>query len=556
MEKLKKQFICTFPIIIISLFFVLYFPKNDDDKINSTINDTIKKINNDIIYNEKLISISFDNINTVNLVYQCEDKVNLQNLKNSGLYKNKSLKCVSDKKHCLSIRNCVNEQFFRNIANNRIDVDSFQTFTDVDDTNNKLFQQIQILKNEDIFFDIKSSLKLSNLHQVFFVFILSLILLCTGKKIVFNPKLLPLYTLFLFSIVTAFFSQEQQLSLKRIIITFLPMLIISNFYSNYENIDKLVKKFIDFFLIFTFLLCFYSIIVFIFDKSVSFIYEFNGISFIDNKYIPLGQFYSVRPISISLFNFKHDFFIPRPSSLFTNTIGFSHIILVACLFSIYKFFYSKKQIFIYLTIFFVLMLFWSMTRTTIIIFLIVFPLFLYNFISYKKLISFLLIVFSISTILIFFLNFDKLTTDYPRVILYQFLISKYKDYFFTGYGFGVSNEVFFKNYISLIIEKYSSLDIILDEEFKNISIPSVTLTILMELGFFGFILLLAYITLPIYLNKINNKQVNIIIIVSLGLFLTQIFDISLFRFHPTSFLFAFFIGALCNNNFKHEKHLF
>ena len=88
------------------------------------------------------------------------------------------------------------------------------------------------------------------------------------------------------------------------------------------------------------------------------------------------------------------------------------------------------------------------------------------------------------------------------------------------------------------------------EEFKNLSIPSVPLTIFVELGVFGLILYILIFFIPTYQFKKNNS-VLIFVLILLVIFFIQLFDVSLFRFHPLSFFIAFILGVINNLNFKY-----
>ena len=120
--------------------------------------------------------------------------------------------------------------------------------------------------------------------------------------------------------------------------------------------------------------------------------------------------------------------------------------------------------------------------------------------------------------------------------------SSAEDYFFKGVGFGQGSE-------SFIMKKYSSLPSFYENQ--DLAIPSVPLTILVETGFLG---LFFYILLiPLVIKNNNNfykKSVMSIFMILIIIQLTQYFDISLFRFHPLTFIFAIYLGVGCNKNLK------
>ena len=116
-----------------------------------------------------------------------------------------------------------------------------------------------------------------------------------------------------------------------------------------------------------------------------------------------------------------------------------------------------------------------------------------------------------------------------------------KQFLISGVGFGT-------NYENFLLKKLDSLE--LHSHLKTVVIPSVPITILTETGLIGFV---AYISiLPILIQKINfthSKQKSILFLL-IVIYTTQYFDISLFRFHPLTFLFAFYLGIILNKNLK------
>ena len=142
-----------------------------------------------------------------------------------------------------------------------------------------------------------------------------------------------------------------------------------------------------------------------------------------------------------------------------------------------------------------------------------------------------------------------------RFKIYEFSLSHISTYLFSGVGFGLSSENFIMKILDGSTKLYSDIpknDDIYDLLYtKNLAIASVPITVLVETGIFG---LLIYITLlPILIKKNRNfhlKNVkNTYLILTIILF-TQYLDISLFRFHPLTFIFAMYLGISCNKNLK------
>ena len=187
------------------------------------------------------------------------------------------------------------------------------------------------------------------MQVILLLFFSSLLILFSNFKI--NYRLMPLFFFTIFCLISALFSEQSILSFKRSIMILLPTLIIVNYYSTYDNIHELTRKFIIFFISFSSLVCIFSLIIFLLDNNISLSTKnFNGLSFVKFGYFELGQFYSSR----TLYN---DFLILRPSSLFSNTIGFSHIVLISYFLSLYKFVDDKNIIYLFLVCFFFVLYF-------------------------------------------------------------------------------------------------------------------------------------------------------------------------------------------------------
>ena len=137
-----------------------------------------------------------------------------------------------------------------------------------------------------------------------------------------------------------FFSENVFLSLKRFVIVFIPFVIIFQTYLNVENVDNIKNKFEALFIYLVLFLIFYALLIFtldFFQKVYFLMILFNtssGINVsvnISESLFGLGQKYFERA---DIFKF-----FLRPSSLLSNTIGFSHLILIAIILN-----YSSKNL--------------------------------------------------------------------------------------------------------------------------------------------------------------------------------------------------------------------
>ena len=143
---------------------------------------------------------------------------------------------------------------------------------------------------------------------------------------------------------------------------------------------------------------------------------------------------------------------------------------------------------------------------------------------------------------LFFLNTINFGNFTDRFEIYKVTLLSFEDYFFKGVGFGQGSENF-------IMKKYSNLPSFYGNQ--DLAIPSVPLSIFVETGFLG--LFLYILLIPLAIKNNNNfykKSVMSTFMILIIIQLTQFFDISLFRFHPLTFIFAIYLGIGCNKNLK------
>lgn len=551
MNNFKLNYSAIFPILIMSLFFVVYIP-----------------IKNNII-NDFKVTADPSNHSSLDITISINDSKKILNTNYLLIYNKKG--DLDGGERDKSIKDIDSWVLFAQGKDNiyggkKITAPGFEIFIDGTPNHRDGFFLETINYNESSNDKNSGKIEFSNLMKVALVFILSLILFLFSEKKI-NYKILPLMIFIFICFVSAFVSSESMLSFKRSLMIFVPTMLIVYHYSNYYDVDKLVKQFTKFFLVFTFLLCLYSFIVFYFDESINLTTKnFNNPSFISNKFIQIGQFYSSR-------NFYEHFFMLRPSSLLPNTIGFSHVLLISFILSINNFQNTKKSIYIFLIFIFGLFLFWTMSRITILCVLAVIPLFVFNKKINIKLYSITIIIITIIYIpaLVFVKNEFSINVV-PRIKLYDSIIQEWRDFWLYGFGgFAVIKETFLDIHMNQIIKNYfeplnnfkiidpgnkllyhPSIQSEIDE-FKNLSVSSVPLTLIVEIGIIGFISFITIFLIPIFQIENLNKNNGIILIVFFGIYLTQLFDISLFRFHPITFLTAFLIGLLCNSNFRNEE---
>ena len=428
-------------------------------------------------------------------------------------------------------------------------------------------------------YDYKA-LKISNIIQVFIMLIPMIYFVCFGKVLILKKVLIPFYTLIIFSIFSSFDSNDFFLSFKRLAITFIPMFCIIQYFSNHKEPSKIFNFFCNYFIIFVLFLCLYALTVHTFDSVgtmgfpgrdrstimdsikidlgesfYKFVEYFNpnhsyentsqkcgNIGFLKIFDIYFGQFYSCR-------NF-YEIWLSRPSSLLSNTIGFSQLLLVSLIIVFNKFLRNKNIYFLLFFFIFFIFFLWTFSRISQISLIISLIFLIIPFKNISKIISISLIFITSSFLLIIFLSTSLLDTNYleprhainlERLSLFLNIANYWDSYGFTGVGFGLSYEGFLSA-IKTNLNYQKHLDIV--------SIPSIFITILVELGLIGFIILNLTIFFPIYYCNNRNK---ILIVLIFCIFLTQLTDISVFRFHPFNFLFAFLIGLISNNNYQNEK---
>ncbi len=444
--------------------------------------------------------------------------------------------------------------------------------------------------------EIKS---LSNTNSVIFTLVLCLPLF---NRYIFQLKrdLLPFYLFCFISFISSLLvdSHEMQLvSLKRLFIIFLPSFLIVHNYANYPYIDKIFQKTKMYFVFFVFILCLYASLIFILDLP-------NLRSIIDSshdvtitKFFNLGQIYYTRddifgdlntnvwiPLSPDDSKLKitkdliemgydperlskadiasltekgiltgagHKFiYWYRPSSLISNTVGFSQLILFASIFLLDKKKIKESLFSKIILIFFILCLVWTFSRINLLIFFVLVPL-LFLFIKKNKILYFYVISISIIFFIIFnfkefyFINnlyhLNIIGNLFDRFEIYRSSLENFDKFYLHGLGFGLSNELFILSIQETLTEHNRA---------EEISIPSIFIVILIETGVFG---LLSYILITGY-SILNNKyhefenslyKKNLIILL-IVIFSTQFFDCSIFRFHPTNFFFFIIIGILVN----------
>ena len=427
-------------------------------------------------------------------------------------------------------------------------------------------------------YDYKA-LKINNIIQVSIIFISMIYFIYFGKVFLFKKVLIPFYTLIIFSIFSSFASNDFILSFKRLAITFIPMLCIIQYFSSHKEPSKVFNLFCTYFIFFVLFLCIYALIINIFDTVGTFglpgdqieimdsikidlgegLYRFveyfnpnhsydntpqkcGNIGFIKFFDMYFGQFYSCR-------NF-YEIWLSRPTSLLSNTIGFSQLLLVSLIIIFNKFLCQKNRYFLLVFFIFFIFFLWTFSRTNQILLIISLIFLIIPFKNISKTISISLICITFSFLSITFLSTGLLEGDYleprhainlERLSMFLNIANVWDLYGFTGVGFGLSYEGFL-SIIKTNLDYQKHLDII--------SIPSIFFTILVELGLIGFIILNLTIFSPIYYCNNKNK---ILIVLVFCIFLTQLTDISVFRFHPMNFLFAFLIGLISNNNYRNEK---
>ncbi len=411
--------------------------------------------------------------------------------------------------------------------------------------------------------------QLSDLSVVIFLFTLCLPFL-NKRLFIINNALLPFYLFLiisLYSSVSVASAELQLISIKRFLIIFVPSIVIVHAYANYQNIDSVFNKLKSTFILFVLCLCVYALVIYIFDfnylvfsdscyyvQKNPFISNFQECTsnqdlkllkshFVTNNFSKFGQIYYTRE---DLFGGNNFFF--RPSSLFSNVIGFSQLILFAIIFmlQIEKIKYNLNfRITFFLLLF---SFFWTFSRINILILFILIPS-LYFIINRKFLLSLVTLISTASFFLIINLDYLSFIIDsgslnfigslFDRFELYELTQKNFNKYF-SGLGFGISSE-------SLIYSFHNQLT-----EHKNaddISLSSIPLTVFVETGIFGLLCYTMIISYPIiqtqkyFFNDVDNKHALVLLI---SIYFTQFFDTSLFRFHPTTFLFFVILGIFAN----------
>ncbi len=401
----------------------------------------------------------------------------------------------------------------------------------------------------NIYYD-GNTFKLSNIQSVIAVFAISLIILDKASFKI-NKNAFAVYLFITVCFISCFLSDDFLSSVKRFFIVFLPFLMIFQTYLNIKRVEDVKESFEKYFIYFVIFLVIYALTIFLFDYFS--IYGIRSHEISKSDFYKLGQIYYTRKDLFGLSNasFIQQIDIYRPSSLLSNTIGFSHLVLLAIYMNYFNENSSRfKKLILYFL--FIITLFWTFSRISILIFMLVpFLIFLAKnkryfiiFLIVKVFLFFLLIILQIENQSenFVFLDIINLGKFIDRFEIYKLTLLSFEDYFFNGVGFGQGSENF-------IMKKYSSLPSFYENQ--NLAIPSVPLTILVETGFLGLLFYIFLIPLVIKNNKnFYKKSVLSIFMILIIIQLTQYFDISLFRFHPLTFIFAIYLGIGCNKNLK------
>ena len=401
----------------------------------------------------------------------------------------------------------------------------------------------------NIYYD-GNTFKLSNIQSVIAVFAISLIILDKASFKI-NKNAFAVYLFITVCFISCFLSDDFLSSIKRFFIVFLPFLMIFQTYLNIKRVEDVKESFEKYFIYFVIFLVIYALTIFLFDYFS--IYGIRSHEISKSDFYKLGQIYYTRKDLFGLSNasFIQQIDIYRPSSLLSNTIGFSHLVLLAIYMNYFNENSSRfKKLILYFL--FIITLFWTFSRISILIFMLVpFLIFLAKnkryfiiFLIVKVFLFFLLIILQIENQSenFVFLDIINLGKFIDRFEIYKLTLLSFEDYFFNGVGFGQGSENF-------IMKKYSSLPSFYENQ--NLAIPSVPLTILVETGFLGLLFYIFLIPLVIKNNKnFYKKSVLSIFMILIIIQLTQYFDISLFRFHPLTFIFAIYLGIGCNKNLK------
>ncbi len=184
--------------------------------------------------------------------------------------------------------------------------------------------------------------KLNNVQSVLIYFFLCF-LIVKKNSLNFHKETSIIYVFILICLISCFLSENIFLSLKRFIIVFIPFIIVFQTYLNVKNVDSIKNRFETLFIYLVLFLIFYALLIFIVDflstdEGIISGWEPQENINLDNKY---------RKITGNLFGLGQKYFLRndilegflRPSSLLSNTIGFSHLILIALIIN-----YSNKNL--------------------------------------------------------------------------------------------------------------------------------------------------------------------------------------------------------------------
>ena len=395
--------------------------------------------------------------------------------------------------------------------------------------------------------------KVSNIGTVSLVFVFSLFLLRKDTFILEKSSFL-IFFFILLCFISCFFSDSIFVSLKRFFTVFIPFTLIFQYFKNLKNIEEIKKKIELNFIYFVFFLCVYALVIFVFDLIFIKNLEYLTHKILISKFFNLGQIYYQRgEISESIGVSSLGFLWLRPSSLMSNTIGFSQLVLLSIIMCINNQMNTLLKSF--LIILFLGCLIWTFSRINILIILLI-PIILITLKNKKLLIFFLLTKLLLFFLLIViqlpfiqsFLNFNYeqlgLGNFVDRFIIFKVSLSHFNDYFVNGVGFGLSSENFIMKLYQLLPSWYNQ---------QKLAIPSVPITILVETGILGLFLYALIIPSLVISNKnFHLKFVKNIFFILIVIQLTQYLDISLFRFHPLTFVFAMYLGISCNKDSKNN----
>ena len=393
--------------------------------------------------------------------------------------------------------------------------------------------------------------KFSNSGTVVLVFIFSFFLI-RKETFILEKKSFLIFFFTLTCLISCFFSDNIYISLKRLIIVFIPFILIFQYFKNEKNIEEIKTKIELNFIYFVLFLCIYALVIFIFDLIFIKNWDYLTHKVLISKFFNLGQIYYQRgELTEATGGSFSGFLWLRPSSLMSNTIGFSQLILFAIIMCINNKMNTLLKSF--LIILFFICLIWTFSRINILIMFLI-PI-IFVALKNKK----LLIFFLLTKVFLFFLliaiqlpffqgllnfSYDQLGLGnfLDRFVIFKVSLIYFNDYFVNGVGFGLSSENFIMKLYQLLPTWYNQ---------QELAIASVPITILVETGILGLFLYAFIIpSLVITNNNFHLKFVKNIFLILIVIQLTQYLDISLFRFHPLTFVFAMYLGICCNKNLK------